>query len=123
MFFGLNIEISGERIDVSIKDKINDYSFYKDPNTEVYIKEHKKSSANELMDEIHSGAMKNEMDHEKHMEMMKPDKSELLNRSIRLEEDNGSFTGNISGEWKNTDLIVFYGSNQDYYLTKELKLD
>ena len=33
VFFGLNIEISGERIDVSIKDKINDYSFYKDPNT------------------------------------------------------------------------------------------
>ena len=123
IFSKLDVSKHGDSISVTIKDNINDYSFYSDPNVEVYVKEYEEASIEELTEQIHSmPADHSKIDPSTHMRMLQPDKDELIGGAIRLGNSVTAFTGIIPEEWDNARIIVLYGNNQSYYLTKNVKL-
>jgi hypothetical protein len=124
IFFKLDVLKNDDFISVAIEDNINDYSFYSDPNVEVYVKEYEEPSIEELMGQVHSMPTDHsKIDPSMHMRMLQPDKDKLIDGAIRLENSVNAFTGIISKEWENARIIVVYGNNQSYYLTKNVKLD
>ena len=124
IFFKLDVSKNDDSISVTIQDNINDYSFYSDPNVEVYLKEYEEPSIEELMRQVHSMPTDHsKIDPSMHMTMLQPDKDKLIDGTIRLENSVNAFTGIIPKEWENARIIVLYGNNQNYYLTKIVKLD
>lgn len=118
VFFSLETAKNNEFAEVKIKDNVNGFSFYTDENAEVYVREYKKPTAEELMKKLHSAPA----DHSMHMESLKPDKNKLTANSMKFKNSGDSFSGNISAEWKNITVVLIYGSGQNYYLTKNVEL-
>ena len=90
---------------------------------EVYIREHRKPTIEELMKRLHSIPRDHsKMDPSMHMESLKPDKNKLTQNTIKLQNKGDSFSGSIPTEWRSIRVIVIYGNEQSYYLTKNIKL-
>lgn len=124
IFFKLDLSKQADSISVTIEDNINDYSFYSDSNVEVYLKEYQEASIEELTEQVHSMPTDHsKIDPSKHVMILQPDKDELIDGAIRLGNSANAFTGIIPKEWENARVIVLYGNNQSYYLTKNVKLD
>jgi hypothetical protein len=124
IFFSLEAVTNGNFIAVRIKDNINnDYSFFADEEAEVYVRKYEKPTIEEVMKRLHSMPTDHsKMDSSMHMESLKPDKNELTQTTIKLENKGDSFSGNIPVEWQSVAVIVIYGNEQSYYLTKNVKL-
>ena len=124
VFFSLEAVKDGDLVTVRINDNINnDYSFSSDEKAEVYVREYEKPTIEELMEKVHSMPTDHsKMDPSMHMELLKPDKNKLTQNSIKLGNKGDSFSGNIPTEWKSIAVIVIYGAEQSYYLTKNVRL-
>jgi len=124
VFFSLEGLKNGNFIAVKVRDNINnDYSFFADEKAEVYIREYRKPTIEELMKKLHSMPQDHsKMDPSMHMESLKPDKNKLTQNTIELQNKGDSFSGSIPTEWRSIRVIVIYGNEQSYYLTKNIKL-
>lgn len=118
VFFGLNAEFKGSSIEILLRDNINDYSFYEDPNTEVYVK---RIEEDQIIEQplIHTSHSKT--DPIKHTKQLTPDKKELIDGAIKLENVGDRFVGEIPSDWNSAKIIVLYGHGQEYYLTKKVE--
>ncbi len=124
VFFSLEGLKNGNFIAVKVRDNINnDYSFFADEKAEVYIREYRKPTIAELMKKLHSMPQDHsKMDPSMHMESLKPDKNKLTQNTIKLQNKGDSFSGSFPTEWRSIRVIVIYGSEESYYLTKNIKL-
>jgi len=115
---------NGNFIAVKVRDNINnDYSFSSDEKAEVYAREYEKPTIEELMEKVHSMPTDHsKMDPSMHIESLKPDKNKLTQNTIKLQNKGDSFSGSIPTEWRSIRVIVIYGNEQSYYLTKNIKL-
>jgi hypothetical protein len=122
LFYKFNLIKNDNVINISIEDNINDYSFYDDPTSEMYIKKYSEPSIKDLMKNAHSVTSdhpKNE--HSAHSKMLKPEKSPLTKGAVKLEKSQSFFTGSFPEEWDAVSIIIFYGLDQNYYLTHHFK--
>jgi len=124
VFFSLEAVKDGDLVTVRINDNINnDYSFSSDEKAEVYVREYEKPTIEQLMEKVHSMPTDHsKIDPSMHMELLKPDKNKLTQNSIKLGNKDDSFSGNILTEWKSIAVLVIYGAEQSYYLTKNVRL-
>jgi hypothetical protein len=117
-FFRVNAAKTGQDIHVEVEDVINQYSFLEDPAAEVYVKEYREPTMEELMTRAHSGPMDHvHGDHAAHAKMLKPDKDLLTKDAFALERSPGSFSGSLPEEWDAVSVIILYGAGQNYYIT------
>ena len=123
-FYTLSVEKIDHDIKIEIEDNINVYSFYEDPSVKVYVKEYSEPTSEELMTKAHSVPMDHSnIDPSVHSKMLKPDKNRLTKDAVTLEKSQNFFTGSPPEEWGTISVIIFYGMDQNYYLTKQFKLD
>lgn len=116
VFLNLNAKVKGRSIEIQLRDNINNYSFYEDSNTEAYIK---RIEENQIIHHMNTSHTK--MDPSEHMKQLTPDKKELIDAAIRLENMGDRFVGKIPPDWNRTRIIVLYGQGQEYYLTKKVE--
>jgi len=123
-FYKLSVEKIDHVIKIGIEDAINDYSFYEDPNVKVYVKEYREPTIEELMTKAHSVTMDHSnIDPSVHSKMLKPDKNRLIKDAVNLEKTQKFFIGSLPEEWGAISVIIFYGMDQNYYLTNQFNLD
>lgn len=124
LFFKLSARKIGRVIEIGVEDNINEFSFYEDPIVEVYVKEYGQPTTEELMAKAHSAPMNHSQnDPSAHSRMLKPNKSLLTKDAIRLEISEKMFVGTVPEEWKAISVVVFYGMDQNYYLTSHFNFD
>ena len=124
VFYTVNVYKIKRDIRIEIEDVINDYSFHEDPGVEVYVQEYREPTIEELMTKVHSAAMDHEhMDPAAHSKMLTPDKYRLIKDAAALEKSQGFFTGSLPDEWDAISVIVFYGADQNYYITNQVILN
>lgn len=120
LFYKLDLRVGRGTLFVDIYDTINDFSFYNDPNTEVYIKRiDPAKETTGLMAELH--------DPEKHdhSQMNQPlDRGKLLEGALPLSKVNGIYKIGLGENFKGQklDIIVIYGPEQNYYLTRAVSI-
>jgi hypothetical protein len=123
-FYRVDAAKNGQDIHVEVEDVINQYSFIEDTAAEVYVKEYRKPTMEELMTRAHSGAMDHAYgDHAAHAKMLKPDKNMLTKDALALERSPSSFSGSLPDEWDAVSVIILYGADQDYYITHRIAFD
>jgi hypothetical protein len=123
-FYTVNVNKIERDIHIEIEDAINIYSFHEDPSVEVYVKEYREPTMEELMTKAHSVAMDHtHMDPSAHSKMLKPDKNRLTKDAAALEKSQSFFTGSLPEEWDVISVIIFYGADQNYYITNQFKLN
>ncbi len=61
------------------------------------------------------------IDPSKHHKMQQPDRNLLTKGAVKLEKTNNFFTGTLPETWRAISVVVFYGMNQNYYLTSYFK--
>lgn len=92
--------------------------------SEMYMKKYSEPSVKELMTKAHSvSSAHTNMEHSAHSKMLKPEKSRLTKGAVKLEKSQNFFTGSLSEEWDAVLIIIFYGMDQNYYLTNHFKLN
>jgi hypothetical protein len=123
-FYTMNVHKVKRDIHIEIEDVINDYSFHEDPGVEVYVKEFREPTLQELMTEVHSTKTDHtHMDPSSHAKMLKPDKDRFIKDAVALEKSQRFFTGSLSEEWDAISVIIFYGVDQNYYITNQVTLN
>ncbi len=124
LFYQIDVNIEQNQISINITDIINNYLFYDDMDIEVYIKEYKEPNSEKIMDNMQTIARDHsQMDPSKHIDLLKPEKIELISEAIKLENIKNKFSGPFYYDWKELEIIVLYGANQNYYFTKRLVLN
>jgi len=124
LFYKISPVKNNNVVNINVEDNINSYSFYEDPNVEVYVKEYREPSMDELVAKDHSFIIDHsKMDPSVHQKMLKPEKTQLTKGAFKLEKSNNLFTGTLPETWGAISVVVFYGMDQNYYLTYQFKLN
>ena len=124
VFYTVNVEKIERDIYIKIEDAINKYSFHEDPGVEVYVKQYRESTMEELMTRAHSAAMDHaHMDPSSHTKMLEPDMDRLTKDAVALEKSQSQFTGSLPEEWDTISVIVFYGADRQYYITNQITVN
>jgi len=122
LFYKIRPVKSNNVINVSIEDKINSYSYLEEIDVEVFVKEYREPTMKELMTTAHSASSDHSnIDPSKHHKMQQPDRNLLIKGAVKLEKTNNFFTGTLPETWSAISVVVFYGMNQNYYLTSYFK--
>lgn len=118
IFYKLNAQIENNVIKVSIQDNINDFSFYDDPNTELYIKaiQPSEEKISDMVVELHDTDVK----HDKSHINQGPDNEKLLEGALPLKKEDGVYKAELDKNLKGYSIkvVIIYGSGQEYYITK-----
>ena len=118
LFYELDTDTEDDVLTVTIHDKINDFSFYDDPNTEAYLKAvDKEEEALDMMAGLHGGQVEHD-----HSKMNAPlDLEKLLDGALPFSKKEGKYRIEPDeGFSENLKIIVIYGDGQRYYLTRSL---
>lgn len=119
LFYSLDVNRGDELLSIEIRDNINDFSFFEDPNTEVYLKViEAEDETTALMEKLQGS----ESEHD-HSHMNQPlDKEKMLEGALSLEKIGKGYQAKLSNEIQGKELkvIVIYGAEQRYYLTKKI---
>ena len=108
---------------VTIADRVNDYDFQADSNMAVYVKSIDPAAEQvALMQDLHANEPQAKMDHERHMaEMANFDREALLAGATLMEWNGTAYETTIEDDLSQPlRVVVLYGLDQTYYLTRDL---